>query len=87
MKTWSTLESQLEITKRANMEVKVKDRMVQYLVEYVSERTNTFGGGKTSPWGNPIAAAMSGGPPTFALGVSVEEVVRLVLAGIDIEIT
>lgn len=55
------------------------EQKIEQITELVSNRFNTFGGGKKSSWGNPIAAALEDKPLVFAAGVSVRDVVEFVV--------
>tara|TARA_R110000822_G_scaffold110654_3_gene240904 strand:+ start:10685 stop:10912 length:228 start_codon:yes stop_codon:yes gene_type:complete len=48
------------------------------IVEVIASEFRGFGGGKSSEF-NPLSSALSDSPPVFALGVSVEDVVKRVL--------
>lgn len=52
---------------------------VAEIIAAVSMRFNTFGGERKSDPFNPITVWAEGQPATFALGVSVEDVVRFVI--------
>jgi hypothetical protein len=52
---------------------------VDKIVGHVVRNFSCFGGGKKSVWGNPLTEILSAKPPSFALGVDVEQVVRFVL--------
>ena len=56
------------------------------LVELVSKRFNSFGGGnmKHAEY-NPIVSYLADGPPVFAAGVDVGEVVRFIVDQIEEE--
>lgn len=52
-------------------------RLAAILAE-VQEHFRTFGGGRDSEW-NPVARAIKDGPPQFAAGVDVADVIRFVV--------
>jgi len=64
------------------VEAVMNESLKDFIVRYVAANTRTFGGGKKSSWGNPMAAALEDKPPMFAAGVDVREVVELVFAAI-----
>lgn len=49
------------------------------IVNGITAQFRTFGGGSARAVASPISAAMQDGPPVFALGVDVREVVRFVM--------
>lgn len=53
-----------------------KEQAIKALVYVIKNEFRTFGGGKTSSWGNPITAALKDSKPQFAAGVDVEDVVK-----------
>ena len=56
---------------------------VEQIVKKIGSQFRTFGGGQDSKF-NPITAALKDKPLQFAAGVSVEEVVKAVLAEVII---
>jgi hypothetical protein len=58
--------------------MKTYSEAVREIVRDVARTFPSFGGDRGAK-GNPIAAAMQNEPPSFALGVDVEQVVRFVL--------
>lgn len=49
------------------------------IVNGITGRFRTFGGGSPRAVASPISVAMQDGPPVFAMGVDVREVVRFVM--------
>lgn len=58
----------------------IADHKVHEIVAEIGVRFPTFGGGVDKAYNNPLSAMLKDKPLQFALGVSVEEVVRLVLS-------
>ncbi len=58
----------------------MEKKSIKKIVEAVGDNFRTFGNGKESSWGNPLAAAFEDKPLMFAAGVNVREVVEFVLA-------
>lgn len=58
----------------------LREDKVHRIVAEIGVRFPTFGGGVVSSFNNPLAEAMKNRPLVFALGVSVEEVVRFILS-------
>ncbi len=65
---------------------KMDESQVQEIVAQVVKNFRTFGGGKGSSWGNPIAEALKDRRPSFAGDVDVESVVRFVLDAASVEV-
>ena len=55
------------------------NELLDSIVEDIGRHFRCFGGGKDADSGNPIAAAMSSRPLSFAMDVDVREVVAFVL--------
>ncbi len=51
----------------------------QTIIERVTRSFRSFGGGKTSDWGNPISRALKDQPPQFAAGVDIGQVVDFIM--------
>lgn len=60
----------------------MNEEKIQKIIKSVSLQFRTFGAGQETV-GNPIANALKDRPPQFAVGVSVEDVVRFVLSQVD----
>ena len=60
------------------MQVKLSESDVDQITCSITNRFRCFGGGRSSPWGNPLAEALKDRPAQFAAGVDVREVVRFV---------
>ena len=61
----------------------MEEDKVQKIVQATAKQFSSFGGGELKDGENPIAAALKDGPARFAMGVSVEEVVRFVISAIE----
>ena len=60
----------------------IQPETIDDVVALTSVKFPTFGGGKVSSWGNPIAHALKDEPPQFAAGVDVREVVEFIAEAI-----
>lgn len=60
-----------------------EDLIIARLINKITIAFPVFGGGQKPSGFNPLEVCMKDDPPQFALGVSVEEVVRFVIAEIE----
>lgn len=56
-----------------------RESLQSKLTREVEDRFRTFGGNRADDDMNPLAGALSGRPPCFALGVDVGQVVTFIL--------
>lgn len=60
-----------------NIATTEREQMIDEITDQIAEKFLTFGGKKNNPQSNnPIDHALAGGPPKFALGVDVRQVVQ-----------